>query len=344
MTNPNPSEKQYTFVQKTWIVGGIFALIAVLLLLFQATFNVLVLILAGALISVFFHGVADLLRKKTPLGKVWSLIVAVLIVLLLAAGFFWLIGAKVNEQVDQLTEMMPQFKMQLKEFLSNTRVGQLLQEQMQKGGSQEKVAAFFANFFRSTFGIIGEIYVILFIGLFFTVAPHLYTKGMVRLVPPSRRDRANDLLSNLGRGLKRWLAGKLFAMAAVAVMTAIALLIIGMPMWLALAVIAGLLNFIPNFGPVIAGIPAALVALSISPTTALIVIIVYVIIQVIESNFITPKVQQHLIKIPPALIIIAQVLVGTIAGFWGLLLATPLALIVMIVVGKLYVEPMEVKA
>lgn len=319
-------------------------MIAVSLLLFQATFSVLILILAGVLIAVFFHGIADLIHKKTPLGKVWSLIVSVILILAVVSGIFWLIGAKVQEQISQLTDMMPEMKAQVRDFLSNTELGHRLQDEMKKGDSQEKVAGFFTNFFRSTFGFLGDIYVILFIGLFFTASPRLYTKGLVRLVPPSHRDRANNLRDTLGHGLKRWLAGKLFAMAVVAVMTAIALLIIGVPMWLALAVIAGLLNFIPNFGPVMAAVPAALVALTISPATALIVIIVYTGIQVIESNFITPKAQQHLIKIPPALIIIAQVLIGTIAGIWGLLLATPMALIVMLVVQKLYVEPMEQRA
>ncbi len=109
-------------------------------------------------------------------------------------------------------------------------------------------------------------------------------------------------------------------------------------MWLVLALIAGLLNFIPNFGPLIAMIPAVLIALMQGPSTAAIVAGLYIVIQVVESNFITPMVQQKLISIPPALIISAQLLISPLTGGWGLVLATPLMLIVMILVQELYLK------
>ena len=112
-------------------------------------------------------------------------------------------------------------------------------------------------------------------------------------------------------------------------------------MWLALALIAGFLNFVPNFGPLIAMIPAVLLALSQDPTMALLVVGLYLLVQLLESNFITPMVQQRLIQIPPALIIISQILVGALTGMWGIVLATPLVLIVMIVVEDLYTKRMK---
>lgn len=101
---------------------------------------------------------------------------------------------------------------------------------------------------------------------------------------------------------------------------------------------AGLLNFIPNFGPLIAMIPAVLVAFMQGPSTAAIVAGMYILIQVIESNFITPMVQQKLISIPPALIISSQLLISPLTGGWGLVLATPLMLIIMILVQELYIK------
>jgi predicted PurR-regulated permease PerM len=85
-------------------------------------------------------------------------------------------------------------------------------------------------------------------------------------------------------------------------------------------------------------IPAVLVALMQSPSTAAIVAGMYIIIQVLESNFITPMVQQKLISIPPALIIIAQLLISPLTGGWGLILATPLMIIIMIMVQELYIK------
>jgi len=127
-------------------------------------------------------------------------------------------------------------------------------------------------------------------------------------------------------------------MFVVFVLTAIGLAIIGMPFWLVLALLAGLISFIPNFGPLIALIPAVLVALMQSPETALLVVGLYILIQFIESNFITTLVQQKLLNMPPAIIIIAQLLMGALTGGWGLVLATPLTVIVIILVQELYLK------
>ena len=164
---------------------------------------------------------------------------------------------------------------------------------------------------------------------------------MVQLMPKKAQKKGEDVLDKIRNNLKKWLKGKIFAMFVVFVLTAAGLAIIGMPMWLVLAIIAGLLNFIPNFGPLIAMIPAVLIALMQGPGTALTVAIMYIVIQVIESNFITPMVQQKLISIPPALIISAQLLISPLTGGWGLVLATPVMLIIMILVQELYIKPRD---
>jgi predicted PurR-regulated permease PerM len=207
--------------------------------------------------------------------------------------------------------------------------------------SQKKAKAVASTFFKSTFGALGDLYVVLFLGIFFTVAPQLYKKGIVQLVPKTGRRKANDVLVKLGHNLKQWLKGQLFAMLVVFVLTAIGLAIIGVPMWLALALIAGILNFIPNFGPLIAMVPAVLVSLTQDTTTAWLVAGLYILIQVAESNFITPMVQQKLVNVAPALIIIAQLLMGTLTGGWGIILATPLMVVVMVLVQELYVKKMD---
>jgi predicted PurR-regulated permease PerM len=130
-------------------------------------------------------------------------------------------------------------------------------------------------------------------------------------------------------------------MFVVFVLTSIGLVIIGVPMWTALALIAGILNFIPNFGPLIALLPAVLVAFMQGPSTAFWVIALYMFVQVTESNFITPMVQKKLVSIPPALIIIAQLLIAPLTNAWGLVLATPLMLIVIVLIKELYIKQQE---
>jgi predicted PurR-regulated permease PerM len=180
--------------------------------------------------------------------------------------------------------------------------------------------------------------VVLFLGIFFTVSPGVYKKGIVQLIPKKGQKKGEDVLNKLDDNLKKWLKGKIFAMFIVFILTSIGLAILGIPLWLVLALIAGLLNFIPNFGPLIAMIPAVLVAFMQGPSTVAIVAVLYIVIQVVESNFITPMVQQKLVSIPPALIISAQLLISPLTGGWGLVLATPLMVIVMILVQELYIK------
>jgi predicted PurR-regulated permease PerM len=202
----------------------------------------------------------------------------------------------------------------------------------------DKAQAFAGEFFQSTFGVFGDVYVILFIGIFFTISPNTYTKGMVALIPPRGQEKADQVIDKLGEQLLNWLKGKLFSMFIVFVLTAIGLAIIGIPLWLVLAILAGLISFIPNFGPLIAFIPALLVALMQSPQTAALVAGLYILIQFIESNFITTLVQKKLLNMPPALIIIAQLIMGLLTGAWGLVLATPIIVIVIVLVQELYLK------
>jgi predicted PurR-regulated permease PerM len=173
--------------------------------------------------------------------------------------------------------------------------------------------------------------------MFFAVSPATYRNGIILLIPQKGKHSAKELINSIGTELTKWIKGKLFAMLVVFIMTVAGLLILGVPMPLALALLAGLLNFVPNFGPVIAMVPAILVSLPLGNTTTLLVAGLYIMVQVIESNFITPLVQQKLVKIPPALIITGQVVMGILTGMLGLLLATPIIIILMKTVQKLYI-------
>lgn len=258
--------------------------------------------------------------------------------LLIVAALFWLIGAKVQTQATELLETLPETVTNAKAWLRDRSFGEYLLDEASSEKSLEKVQLFAKQFFQTTFGIFGDLYAILFIGIFFAISPQTYTKGFVQLIPAKNQDKAEALLDKLSEQLRKWLMGKLFSMFVVFVLTAIGLAIIGIPLWLVLALLAGLISFVPNFGPLIALIPAVLVALSISTEAALLVTGLYLLIQFIESNFITPFIQQKLISMPPALILIAQLLMGALTGGWGLLLATPFVLIIMILVQELYIK------
>lgn len=326
------------YTKKVWIAGGIIAFITVILLLLSAVFSVLLLVLAGALIAIYFRGLSALICRKTKWKNAVCLTISIAGTLLFIAALFWLIGAKTSQQINELSNTLPAAFEKAKADLMQTDIGRKIISTASSHQSAEKLKKTAGKFFQSTFGVLGDIYVVLFIGIFFTASPKTYTKGIIKLLPDNGKTKAENILNNIGNNLKKWLKGKIFAMFVVFILTAISLVVLGLPMWLVLALIAGILNFIPNFGPLIAMIPAVLVALTQNPTTALIVAGVYILIQVIESNFITPTVQQKLIKIPPALIIIAQLLIAPFTGGWGLILATPLMVVIIVLIKELYVK------
>jgi predicted PurR-regulated permease PerM len=341
MDTKTGNQGNYSFPQKIWIAGGIIALIVLILLFIGATFNVMLLLLAGVLIAVFFRGLSGLIQRKTSWKEGICLAISIIGTLLIIALIFWLIGAKIQSQVTELSQTLPKTIENAKSQLSKSQLGQTVVQRLSSPKAQKNMQTMAQTFFKSSFGILGDLYVVLFIGIFFTVAPKDYQKGLVKLVPVKGRKKANDVMEKLGTNLKKWLKGQLFAMLVVFALTAIGLAIIGVPLWLVLALIAGILNFIPNFGPLIAMVPAVLVGLMESPSTALWVAILYILIQVAESNFITPMVQHKMIDIPPALVIIAQLFIAPLTGGWGLVLATPLMVVVLTLVQELYVKKQE---
>jgi predicted PurR-regulated permease PerM len=332
------SEKQYSFPQKVWITAGILSLVVVLLLLLKATFNVLLLILAGVIIAVLFLGINGILQRKTGWQKKITLPISILASLVILVLLFWLIGAKVQSQSEQLSKTLPETIKNAKQYLNQSSIGQKIVEKVSSPETQKNAQTFAQSLFKTTFGVFGDIYVVLFLGIFFTVGASGYKDGMVALVPKKGKHQASAVLDKTGENLRKWLKGQLFAMLVVFVLTAIGLAIIRVPLWLVLALIAGILNFIPNFGPMIAMVPAILVALMESPTKAAFVAGLYILVQVAESNFITPMVQKKLLDTPPAMIIIAQLIMTTLTGGWGIVLAIPLLVIFMTLVQELYVK------
>jgi len=138
--------------------------------------------------------------------------------------------------------------------------------------------------------------------------------------------------------LWHWLGGRFGLMLANGGLTALGLWLLGMPLALSLGLLAGLLNFVPNFGPWIAAIPAVLVAFLQSPQQALYVALLYLALQSVDAYLLTPLVDRRSVELPPVLTITAQVLLGLVFGFIGILLASPLTAAAMILVKMLYVE------
>lgn len=343
MSQPNPDspQKGLNFTRKIWITGGIFSLIIVLLLLFKTLFSILLLVLAAVILAVYFLGCADFFERILKLPRGWALAISIVVNILLLTAFFWFVGARLQTQISELSETLPKTIENGRSYLQQSRIGKKVLDYLNVSGNSQKTLSVAKQFFSSSFGIISDLYIILLLAMFFIAGPQTYRKGIVRLLPRAAKEKGNSLLDELYIVLKKWLKGELFGFLFIAVLTGLGLWIIGMPMILTLALIAGLLNFIPNFGPVIALIPAGLLGLMEGTTTALIVVGLYTFIQVIQSAVTQPLIQKKMVNVPPAVIIFGQVAMGLLGGFWGVLLATPVMAILMTVVNKLYVDKIE---
>ncbi len=337
-TNTGQSQEKLSYSKKVWIAGGIFALLVILLLLFKALFNVLLLTLAGSLFAIYFHGCASFFRKYFHIPKGWSLALSITINIVLLVAFFWFVGARLQQQISSLTSTLPTTIDNAKAYLQKSTVGSKALDYLNSSGNSQKTMAVAKKFFSSSFGILSDVYIILLLGMFFIASPFTYKKGIVHLLPPKAKDMGAELLDEIHSVLKNWIKGQLFGFVFIAVLTGLGLWAIGMPLILTLALIAGLLNFIPNFGPIIALIPAGLIGLMEGSTTLILVLCLYTLIQAVQSAVTQPLIQQKMVSVPPGLIIFGQVAMGLLGGFWGVLLATPVIAIIMTLVNKLYVE------
>ena len=178
----------------------------------------------------------------------------------------------------------------------------------------------------------------LFIGLYGAVAPRTYRNGLLLLVPGPCRERSGEVLDAAGAMLRGWLIGAFIKMTIVGVVTTAGLALLGIPLALALGLIAFLFEFIPFLGPILAAVPAVLVALTIGPMEAVHVGLLYLGVQVAESYVLTPLIDQRSVHLPPALAITTQVLLGTLLGALGVVFAIPLTALGMVLVRMLYIE------
>jgi predicted PurR-regulated permease PerM len=195
-----------------------------------------------------------------------------------------------------------------------------------------------AQAFSTTLGALVNIAVVLFMGVYMAINPGWYRRGVLRLISPPRRARAREILDAIGHTLRWWLFGRAVGMTIVGIMTTLGLWLLGVPFAAGLGVLAGLLDFVPFAGPILAAAPGVLVALSDGTIQVIYVLLLYFSIQLLEGYVLTPLIELRSVHLPPALTIGAQVLLGVLVGPIGVAVATPLTAVIVVLIEKLYVE------
>ncbi|MDX1649122.1 MAG: AI-2E family transporter [Myxococcota bacterium] len=304
--------------------------------------HVFLVIFAAALVAILLDGLARVLVEKTRIPRTLAL-AAVLASLVAAVGVFSLAGGpQLAEQVAELTERIPEAAAQLRQQLGETGWGRVLirrtppASELLSSGAEllGRVPILFSN----VTGVVTNVVFILLIGVYAALDPGLYVRGALHLVPKAGRERAGQVLYALGHALRWWLLGRLAAMVVVGLLTGIGLWAIGLPLAPALGAIAGLFSFVPFVGPIVSAVPAILVALVSGFAEAVWVVGVYSGVQFIEGNFVTPIIQQRVVSLPPAVLLSSQLAMGILFGLVGVLLATPLTVVIMVLVQMLYVQ------
>jgi len=202
----------------------------------------------------------------------------------------------------------------------------------------QKLTASIQKLFKTTFGLVVNCLLIFFVGLFLASSPQMYVNGTVCLFPAPYRPRAEQVLSQLGHTLWRWLLGRFATMTITGFGAFLVMFIVGVPMATTIGIITGLLCFIPNIGAAIALLLAILAALPQGLTQVTAVVIGYISLQMVESYIITPLIQQRQVAMPPAMLLAFQAFLGALLGFIGAAIASPLLATLMVITKMLYVE------
>ena len=330
-----------TYTQRVLIAVAIAGIALAAGYLLVTVLDLLLLMVAGILFAVFLNGLSRWLSARSKFSYGWSLAIVVVVLL---GGFgigLAILIPQINQQVTQLFEQLsPSLNNLQKQLMNYPWAQQLLAgaprlKELTSG--QGDLISQMISALSSAFGFVANAVIIFFVGLYLAADPATYREGIAKLFPLAQRDRAREVLNDMGQALLGWLTGQLIAMAIIGVCTAVGLSLMGIPLPIALAVLTALLTFIPNIGPIVSVVPPALLALQQGPWMALYVVLFFLALQTVESYLVTPLIQQREVLIPPVLTIFAQLFMGVTTGILGVAMATPLTAALLVLVKELYV-------
>lgn len=295
-------------------------------------------ILFAVLLNAPARWLAD--HSRIPYKLCLTLVVLVFFGSFVGAG--WLFAPAVTKQFEELSTRLPEAINGVVERLTQYEWGKTLlsytpQPDDVLTGARDTFSRISSVFLNTIDAVAGGL-VVLFMGIFLAGAPQTYFSGVLHLFPRSRRMIAREIGEKIGCTLRYWLIGQFFAMVVIGVATWAGLSLLGVRLAVGLGLLAGLLEFIPTFGPILSAVPAILIALLDGPKQALYVALLYTGIQFAENHLLIPLVQRRAVNLPPALSLIAILMLATVFGFLGLLFAIPMTAAIYVLVQEVYVK------
>lgn len=297
----------------------------------------LLLIFAAILIAVILRSAANALEDYARVPHAVSFYLALFLVMVAFAGFVYFFGAQLRTQ---LTDVISRLPGQVENLAAQFGIDDPLREIERQLGE-----GFGANFFGQAAGfgysVVGGIIDLLIVtvaAIYLAYDPRLYRRVIASLFPRDQRQQVNAAMLETGASLKLWFLGQMVSMVFVGLLSGIGYWMIGLPTPAALGLIAGITNFIPFIGPILGAIPALIFGFNISMEMVVYALIVATIVQQTEGNLLVPLIQKRAVAMPPALALFAIIIFGVLFGFLGILFAVPLAVTVMVLVRKLWIE------
>ncbi len=320
------------------------ATILALTLLLWTWRHVLLLVFASLLIAVGLNSLASWISNRTPLSRGWALAVAVVFIGLIVVAAAWLFGAQVVAQLADLMSRLPEAMVKLQSSLAASPMGRDVVKQIQDGAASQGAEGALGALGRvggwtmSFAGAALDALVVVIGAIFLTVSPKPYRDGLLSLFPKAARTDMSEALDECARSLSRWLLGTLISMVAVGVSIGVVLGLLGVPAFLALALIAGLAQFLPLIGPLIAAVPAILLAMTVGWDTAIYAALAFFGVSQMEANLLSPLIQKKAVALEPALTLFAILAMGILLGPLGVLLAVPLTVVAVIFLRRFYIR------
>ena len=328
----------------TWI--GLIVFFISLYVLWQIK-QLLLLLFTGIVLATSLNILVKSFQKR-GMKRIHAVILSAVCLILIAVGCIWVVVPPFIDQFQALGRLVPQGIEKLDSWLDilseqlDPRIINFLPDTDELNKQIQPLIQQFLGggltVFYNSLGVVLGILLLLAITLMLLANPEAYRRGFIRLFPAFYRRRVDEILGMCAEGLEGWLVGILFNMVVIAILSFVCLVMLGIPLALSQAMLAGVMTFIPNIGPTLSVLSPMAIALIEAPLKSIAVLVLYIIIQQVESNILTPIVMAQQVSLLPAVTLLSQLFFATLFGFLGLLLSLPLT-----VVGQIWFKEVIIK-
>ncbi|MDE1972056.1 MAG: AI-2E family transporter [Hyphomicrobiales bacterium] len=325
--------KSYVDVLKLALLVVAVAIVPVLI---WYLFGVVLMAFGAIILAMLLHLGAQPFMRWLKLPQAAALILSGVVILIILGGAGYMFGTRIVDEFQDVVQRATAASGVIRSNLQESEFGNFLLHHI--SGGDLSLAGMLPGFLRVSTSFLEAVIVMAISGIYLAAQPRIYRDGIVWLFPPRKHARVAEIIDGIGEGLRLWLLGQLIQMVLIGIMVTLAVWIIGVPSPLALGLIAGIAEFIPYLGPILAAIPAILVALTKSPELALWTFIVYIIIHQIEGQIIAPMVQHRLVSIPPAVLLLGIAALTYLFGAIAIIFAAPIAVVIFTAINLIYVR------